>query len=145
VLVHVEYISRRPQVSLAHFHAIAGEAQGGWAGANADDRLILNLGRTWRVGPEPEYLAVWFSPAAGLERLGGWEQAFSSGMADRFEKPMELAARIDEARCYEPLLTSEPRLHVFASSRFLPTEHPEAWSCHRRGTAVDHERGAGNE
>jgi hypothetical protein len=109
VLVYVEYISRRPNVSLAHFQAIAQRSQGGWAEQYETDQLLLNLGRTWRVGPEPEYVAVWCSPEAGIERLTYWERAFGSGEADVLEKPMEVAARLDRAGCYEPLL--EPSAH----------------------------------
>jgi hypothetical protein len=109
VFVYVEYISRRPNVALADFRAIARRSQGGWAEQYERDKLLLNVGRTWRVGPEPEYVAVWCSYDAGIERLADWERAFGSGDADSLEKPMELAARLDRAGCYEPLL--EPSAH----------------------------------
>lgn len=108
-MIYIEYISRRPGVALDHFHAIANRSQGGWAESYAEDRLLLNLGRTWRIGREPEYLAVWYTPDAGLERIGDWEKAFSSGEADSLEKPMEVAARLDVAGCYDPLI--EPSAH----------------------------------
>jgi hypothetical protein len=41
---------------------------------------------------------------AGLERIGEWERIFASGEADHFEETFRLAARIDTAGCYEPLL-----------------------------------------
>jgi hypothetical protein len=106
LLVYIEYISRLPGVSLEAFHEVAGRGQEGWAGEYADDRLVLNVGRTWRVGPEPEYVAVWYNAAAGLERLEEWERVFTSGEASHFEEPFKLAARIAAAGCYEPL--SEP-------------------------------------
>jgi hypothetical protein len=109
VFVYIEYISRRPSASLDHFRSIAGRSQGGWAESYSADRLLLNVGRTWRIGPEPEYLAAWYTPDSGLERLGDWERAFASGEADVLEKPMELAARLDRAGCYDPLL--EPTAH----------------------------------
>lgn len=108
MLVYIEYISRRPGVSLEAFHEVAGRGQTGWAGEYADDRLVLNLARTWRLGPEPEYVAVWYNPAAGLERLGEWERIFTSGEASHFEEPFKLAARIDLAGCYEPLREPVP-------------------------------------
>lgn len=83
---------------------MVGRGQQGWAHEYGDDRLILNLGRTWRTGPEPEYLAVWHTPEHGLERVAEWERIFSSGEADSIEKPFELAARIDRAGFYEALL-----------------------------------------
>jgi hypothetical protein len=55
------------------------------------------------VGPGPEYLAVWYTTGARLERIGEWERIFASGEADHLEETFRLAARIDEAGCYEPL------------------------------------------
>ena len=104
MLVYIEYISRRPGVSIEAFHFAAGRGQGGWASEYAGDILLLNLGRTFRLGPEPEYVAVWYVAGAGLERIGEWERIFASGEADHFEETFRLAARIDTAGCYEPLL-----------------------------------------
>ncbi len=103
-LIYIEFISRRPGVALEAFHAVAGGGQEGWAGDYDDDIAVLNLGRTWRMGPEPEYLTAWYSPSAGLERLDEWERIFKSGDAERFEEPFRLAARIDRSGAYEPLL-----------------------------------------
>jgi hypothetical protein len=103
MLIYVEFISRRPGISIEHFHAIAGAGQTGWAAQYSEDQLLLNMGRTWRIGPEPEYVAFWLNREAGLERLGQWEAAFASGDADAFEKPMEVVGRLDRAGCYRPL------------------------------------------
>src|SRR5205085_2731782 len=102
-LVYIEYISRRPGVSIEAFHELAGRGQTGWAAEHGDDQLLLNLGRTWRLGREPEFLGVWFNAVAGLERIGDWERIFTSGDAARFETPFMIAARIDSAGCYDPL------------------------------------------
>lgn len=108
MLVYVEFISRRPGVSVEAFHFAAGRGQTGWSSEHADDVLLLNLGRTFRTGPEPEYVAVWYTPGAGLERIGDWERIFASGEADDLEETFRLAARIDSAGCYEPLLEPVP-------------------------------------
>jgi hypothetical protein len=108
VIVYIEYISRRPGVSLEAFHEVAGHGQTGWAGEYADDRLVLNVGRTWRMGPEPEYFAAWYNAEKGLDRIDDWERIFTSGEAASFEEPFKLAARIDRAGCYEPLLEPVP-------------------------------------
>jgi hypothetical protein len=100
-LVFIEYISRRPGVSLEAFHAVASQAE--WADAYSEDKLLLSVGRTWRLGLEPEYVAVWYSPGRGLDRLDDWERVFKAGEADSFEGPFMLAARIDQAGCYEPM------------------------------------------
>jgi hypothetical protein len=47
---------------------------------------------------------VWYTPGSGLERIGDWERIFASGEADHLEETFRLAARIDSAGCYEPLL-----------------------------------------
>lgn len=103
-LIYIEYISRRPGVGLHEFHTVAGGGQTGWAGDYADDVAILSVGRSWRMGIEPEYLQVWYTRNVGLERIDFWEETFRSGDADAFEEPFRLAARIDRAGCYDPLL-----------------------------------------
>jgi hypothetical protein len=107
-MIYIEFISRRPGVSIEDFHADAGAGQEGWADGYGEDRLVLNVGRTWRMGPEPEYLAVWHTPARGLDRVDDWEEIFTSGAADRFEEPFKAVARIDRAGCYRELLEPEP-------------------------------------
>ena len=106
--VYVEYISRRPGIALDGFQQIAGPGQLGWASRYDVDVLILNVGRTWRLGPEPEYLAIWHSPTRGLERLGEWHGVFDSHEADDLELSFNAVARIDEAGFYDPLLEPVP-------------------------------------
>lgn len=103
-LVYIEYISRRPGVSAEAFYFATGRGQTGWAGEYAEDMMVLNIGRTFRTGPEPEYMTVWYTPEGGLARIGDWDRIFKSGVAADFEEPFKLAARIDKAGCYEPLL-----------------------------------------
>jgi hypothetical protein len=108
VLVYVEYISRNPGVSAAAFRHVVGSMQAGWEGrADEDDVLLLDIGRTWRVGPEPEFLSVWYSPA-GLERLDRWERLFAGREETVWNEPFRLAGRMDAAGCYEPL--AEPQV-----------------------------------
>jgi hypothetical protein len=107
-LVYIEYISRRPGVSLEAFHALAGHGQTGWGEENPEEVLLANLGRTWRTGPEPEYLAFWYTPGQGLDRFDDWERIFRSGDADEFEEPFKIAARIDRAGSYDPLIDPKP-------------------------------------
>ena len=105
-MIYIEYISRRRDVDIATFHRVANASQAGWGDSYAEDRLVLNLGRTWRLGPEPEYIGVWYSPGAGLERLDGWDEIFRGGSVSHLERPFHDVARIDAAGCYVPL--SEP-------------------------------------
>jgi hypothetical protein len=107
-VIYIEYYSRRPGVSLQAFHAAVRLGMEGWSGDYAEDRLLLNVGRTWRLGPEPEYFAVWHSPGAGFERLDAWDRIFQSGEPDRYELVFQQAARIDVGGCYEPLVEPLP-------------------------------------
>jgi hypothetical protein len=108
VLVYVEYISRNPGVSAEAFRHVIGSMQTGWERHHEeDDVLLLNVGRTWRIGPEPEFVTAWCSPA-GLERLDQWEQLFAGEEQAVWNEPFRLAGRMDAAGCYEPLV--EPRV-----------------------------------
>jgi hypothetical protein len=101
-MIYIEYFSRRPGVELAEFHA--GVAKGSeWGDDYAEDRLILLVGRTWRLGPEPGYFMVWHSPNAGFERIDAWDRILRSGEADQFEGSFLAVARVDFAGCYEAL------------------------------------------
>jgi hypothetical protein len=120
-MIYVEFTSRRPQPGLRdngqggvsvesfesqlqRFRGAVLAGQSGWESSWSDDQLILSVGRTWRLGPEPEYLTIWHTPTAGLERLDEWDKVFRSGEADALEKPFSEVARIERAGCYEALL-----------------------------------------
>jgi hypothetical protein len=102
-VIYVEYISRRPGISLAEFHDAMNKGQEGWDADYAEDQLIWSAGRTWRLGPEPEYLGVWYTPNAGLERIDGWDRIFREGHAEVHEHRVRRAARLDAAGCYDAL------------------------------------------
>ena len=120
-MIYIEFTSRRPQPGLREndrgtlavesfesqlqrFHRAVAAGQSGWEGSWSEDQMILSMGRTWRLGPEPEYLTVWYTPTAGLGRLDDWDKVFRSGEADALEKPFRELVRIDRAGCYEALL-----------------------------------------
>jgi hypothetical protein len=109
-VIYIEYISRRSDVPLAEFHRGVIAGQQGWANAHPEDRLIWSAGRTWRMGPEPEYAGVWWTPRSGFERIDEWDRIFRSGAAAGFEDPFQEVARIDAAGCYEPLRQPVPAI-----------------------------------
>ncbi|MGH9840593.1 MAG: hypothetical protein ACREEM_17590 [Blastocatellia bacterium] len=126
-MVYVEYISRRPGIELADFHRVVKQVQRHWESSHSDDQLILNAGRTWRLGPEPEYLGVWYSPQSGFDRLDEWETAFRNRGEVSDEQTMSRVARIVFAGCYEAL--REPiraRDGIYYVERFHPAGLPEA-------------------
>lgn len=108
MFVYVEYYSRRPGISLENFHALASAAQTGWSSEFEGEAVALNVGRTWRIGPDQEYLAVWTTPADGSEYLQEWENVFQSGDADRHQNQFETVARIDRAGCFTSNQPIEP-------------------------------------
>ena len=105
-MIYVEFTSRRPQVSLADFHAAATAGQEGWEG-DFDDTMLLNAGRTWRLGPEPEYMTVW-ETNTGFDRIDDWDRIFRSGEVAELEDAFRAVARIDAAGCYEAVGPSSP-------------------------------------
>jgi hypothetical protein len=137
-MIYIEFTSRRPQPGLRandrgalvvepfesqleRFHRGVLAGQSGWEGSWAEDRLVLSIGRTWRLGPEPEYLTAWQTPTEGFERIDAWDKVFRSGEADDLEKPFREVARIDRAGCYEALLDPKPaRGGIYYAEFFEP-------------------------
>ncbi len=117
-LVYIELISRRPEVSVEAFHFVAGRPEA-WSGEYEQDALVLNLGRTFRAGPLPEYVTVWYTRGRGLERIGEWEEIFDRGDAVALEEIFALGARIDRAGCFEALLEPVPRRDGLYYAEFL--------------------------
>jgi len=103
-MVYIEYVRRLPGVGLQEFHEGMAQAQGGWDAGYAEDQLVLSAARTWRLGPEPEHMGVWYSPGAGLERIDQWDHIFRSGEASKLEESLQRVARIDRAGCYDALI-----------------------------------------
>lgn len=101
--IYVEYISRLPGIALDGFHQIASAGQPGWASRHEVDILVLNVGRTWRLGPASEYLAIWHTPSRGLERLGEWHGIFETHEADDLELTFNAVAKIHDAGYYDAL------------------------------------------
>jgi len=107
MMVYVEYISRLPGIDLVDFQTTIKMVQQGWESSFSEDQLILNVARTWRLGPEPEYFTVWFSPNSTFDRLDCWERTFRARKSDSYGygSPLRRVARMDYAGCYEPMLT----------------------------------------
>jgi hypothetical protein len=108
MLVYVEYFSRRPGIELSDFHNTVAAAQAEWGSGYSEDQLVLHAGRTWRLGPEPEYFTVWYSPNARFERLDEWDRVFRTPEGAAHASFFARVARIDVAGCYEPLLEPVP-------------------------------------
>ena len=59
-------------------------------------QLVLNIGRTWRMGPSPSTSPSGTTPPRAWSESPG-ERIFTSGEAAQFEEPFKLAARIEAA------------------------------------------------
>ena len=145
MLIYIEFISRRPGVGIHEFHKVVGGGQTGWEGGFGEDVTVVNIGRTWRIGPEPEYLCAWHTPGSGLDRIDFWERTFRSGEVDALEEPFRLAGRIDRAGCYDPVLDpvvgSKGRYYVewFEPSPGATNEEIADWYTGRRAVHPAHE------
>jgi hypothetical protein len=101
-LIYVEYIDRDRHVPIEVFRHMGDQSQS-WVEPDCD-RMILQLGRTLRFGPDPAYLAFW--RVAGLDRLDAWEDYFSSPAwhgNDR-SQAMHRAIHIQRAGLYDELI-----------------------------------------
>lgn len=140
-MIYIEFTSRRPQPGLREndrgalalepfesqlqrFHRAVLAGQSGWESGWSEDQLVLSIGRTWRLGPEPEYMTVWHSPAAEFSRIDEWDKVFRSGEADALEKPFRELARIDRAGCYEPLLEPKRQQNAIYYAEFFEPVGP---------------------
>jgi len=100
-VIYVEYIERDRHVPVELFRLLGDQSQS-WVEADTD-RMILQLGRTLRFGPDPTYLAFW--RIKGLERLDDWETYFSSPAwhDNRRSQAMHRAIHIERAGLYDEL------------------------------------------
>jgi len=108
MLIYIEYFSRRPGIDLVDFHRTVTSAQDEWSTGYSEEQLIIRAGRTWRLGPEPEYLCVWSTPNAGLERIDAWDREFRTPQGIEHAAQFARVARIDIAGCYRPLMPPKP-------------------------------------
>jgi hypothetical protein len=113
-VIYVEYIERDRWVPIEVFRHL-GEQQSNWAEGSAD-RMVLQLGRTLRLGPRPSYLCLWDIPDIG--RLDAWEDYFhsSAALSNARSLAMHRAINIDRAGLYDVLrqesLGEAPLLYI---------------------------------
>jgi hypothetical protein len=99
--MYVEFIERDRPVPIEIFRHL-GDQSSSWA-EGAVDRMVLQLGRTLRLGPSPSYLCFWQIP--GIERLDAWEDYFRSPAAgaNHRSQAMHRAIHIQRAGLYDEL------------------------------------------
>lgn len=97
--MYVEFIERNRFMPIEIFRFLGDQASSWVEGAR--DRMVLQLGRTLRLGPHPSYLAFW--KIDGLERLDDWEDYFTADTypLNRRSNAMHRAIHIQRGGLYD--------------------------------------------
>lgn len=100
-MIYVEFIERDRWMPIEIFRLLGDQATS-WA-EGAVDRMVLQLGRTLRLGPPPSCLCLWDIP--DISRLDAWESYFQSSAAgrNRRSRAMHRAIHIKRAGLYDAL------------------------------------------
>lgn len=100
-MIYIEFIEREAGTPVEVFRHL-GNQQSAWSEVGTD-RMLLQLGRTLRLGPRPSYLCLWEIPDIG--RLDAWEEYFHSSAAakNRRSQAMHRAISIQRAGLYDVL------------------------------------------
>ncbi len=143
-MIYVEYIRRDRHIPIELFRAFGDQAS--WT--EAGDELVLNIGRTLRLGPHPPYMAFW--RCKGMARLDEWEAHFNSeaGLADTYEQATHKAIYLSDAGCFDEVIAgprAEGGLHYVeffdapvASESGAMAEHFEARAKRHPTTQLNH-------
>jgi len=104
-VIYIEFIERDRFLPIEIFRQLARQSSD-WAEAS-QDRLLLQIGRTLRLGPMPSYLAFWEIP--DIERLDAWEVYFASleAMQNPRSQAMHRAIHIQRAGLYQTCFKAE--------------------------------------
>ncbi|MGH6719731.1 MAG: hypothetical protein ACREER_10470 [Alphaproteobacteria bacterium] len=99
-MIYVEFIRRDRFIPIELFRALGDQAS--WT--DPDDALVLNVGRTLRLGPHPPYMAFW--TCKGMARLDEWEAHFQSdaGLGDTYEQATHKAIHLSDAGCFDEIV-----------------------------------------
>jgi len=58
-MYYIEFFSKKEGVPFEQFYKEIREGYDQWMKDHPKDELVLLLGRTWRLGPKPNYMAIW--------------------------------------------------------------------------------------
>jgi hypothetical protein len=99
-MYYVEFYSRKPGVDPETFRATVKRTDAYWASANPQDRPVLAIARTWRLGG-PHYIVVWQIESAA--RLDEWTAQLASDPEARRHMDDWLSVVDCDAGLYEAL------------------------------------------
>ena len=71
---YIEFVEPKEGVSQQRFQEVVKMASQRWAREHPEDELLLNIGRTWRLGPKPTYMTIW--KLKDLTTLHRWNEEF---------------------------------------------------------------------
>jgi hypothetical protein len=102
VYYYVEFVEPKPGVTQKRFQEVVAMASDRWAAEHPEDELVLNIGRTWRLGPRPGvYMTVWrVRDLAVLER---WDEEFQKTRIQEEHSEFTEVATIVDAGVYADL------------------------------------------
>jgi hypothetical protein len=118
-MMYIEYIERDRTMPVEIFRYL-GNQESAWTEGSVD-KMVLQLGRTMRLGPHPSYLALWDIP--DLKRLDDWEDYFHSPSAgqNRRSQAMHRAIHIQRAGVYDVLADHQMQVHsIFVVEYYQP-------------------------
>lgn len=100
-MIYLEFIERDCWVPIEIFRH-NGKQQSNWSEGSVD-HMLLQLGRTMRLGPRPSYLCLW--EIRNIGRLDAWEEYFHSPAATRNPRSLAMhrSINIDRAGLYDVL------------------------------------------
>jgi len=122
-MFYVEFIHWDRDVPIEIFRHL-GRQSSAWK-EGSPDRLVLQLGRTLRLGPEPGYLAFWEIP--NIDRLDEWEVYFKSAeaIANRRSQAMHKAIKIERAGVYDCLFAHNNKPYPLYYIEYYDAYAPE--------------------
>jgi hypothetical protein len=101
-VIYLEFIGRDRSIPSEIFRELVNQRKS-WVEATAD-RMVLQLGRSWHLGPAPSFLAFW--QITGIDRLDHWEAYFRSDawQHNTRSRAMHRAIDIRHAGLYDELI-----------------------------------------
>jgi hypothetical protein len=100
-MYYIEFVEKNPGIPQKRFQDIVRMSNERWQREHPDDELVLLIGRTWRMGPKPTYMAIW--KIRDFETFETWNREFQR--QDTLDKhgEFEEVATIVDGGIYEDL------------------------------------------
>lgn len=98
-MYYIEFFRRKPGVAYDRFREVVSRIYEEWKDMLPEDELVLLIGRTWRLGPESPYMAIY--RCKDFSRIDAWEKLVADPKIQaKMQEFMEVAV-IEDAGVYE--------------------------------------------